>query len=173
MMRKQSSRGPSSPTTSVATASIGYDDATDKRKVGAKKTSALRVNSSRHRRENSAKDYGAGSATVTFAVDKDVQDGDVRGDEDDGFDEGIDATLMLSSSLGVKKSELTEREGELFGRLQAETVEMRQRACAAEKAEQEARVETDRLAAATNSALESALAEGKRLKAEAEAREVL
>lgn len=98
------------------------------------------------------------TATVTFAVES--------------CDDEDPAGWGLVSSLGLELSQLSEREGELFGKLQAETFEMHQRARAAEIAEGQARAEADKRAAATAAALASALAEGKRLKAEAEAREV-
>lgn len=90
-----------------------------------------------------------------------------EGEEDDAA-EG----MLLERYLGVGLSELTEREGELFGRLQADTLEMRQRARAAEKAEEEVRAEGARRAATMNAALEAALSEGTRFKEEAGACEV-
>lgn len=80
--------------------------------------------------------------------------------------------VLLSIGGGISLSELTEREGELFGRLQAETLEMRQRAQAAEKVEKNSRAEAERWAVTADAELEAALAEAKELKAEAEAGEV-
>lgn len=81
--------------------------------------------------------------------------------------------LLVVSSLGVDWAELKDKEGALFEKLQAETLEMRQLAAAAEKAEEEMRAQAARKAAATTAALKEALSEAKRLKAEAEQREVL
>lgn len=137
----------------------------DKGNRETKKLSVSGVNGAGGHRGKSVEN-DVGFATVTFAVEGgEEEERKLDGDKDP-------AGLMLLSSLGIGMSELAEREGELFGRLQAETMEMRQRARAAEKAEADARAEATRLAAATNAALESALSEGKRLKAEAEAREV-
>lgn len=69
-------------------------------------------------------------------------------------------------------AELTVEEAEVFGRLQAETVEMRQREAEAEKAEEEERAAATRKAAETRAALEEALVDGRRLKSEAEQLEV-
>lgn len=80
--------------------------------------------------------------------------------------------FFLEGYPDVGLSELTEREGELFGRLQADTLGMRQRLRAAEKAEEEVREEAARRATAMNAALEAALSEGRGFKKEAEAYEV-
>lgn len=148
------------------TVPVGNGAANDR--GGKRETKRMAIpgaNGGRRRREKSA-DTDIDLTTVTFAVGGE--------EEEEGELDGTDGTaaLMLLSSLGVGMSELTEREGELFGRLQGETMEMRRRARAAEKTEAEARAEADRLAAAMNATLECALSEGKRLKAETEAREV-
>ncbi|CAM9456742.1 unnamed protein product, partial [Scytosiphon promiscuus] len=70
-------------------------------------------------------------------------------------------------------TDLTSREGELFGKLQAETVELRQRAAAAAKKEDMLKAEGSRKSVQTAAALATALAEGDRLRAEAEEHEVI
>lgn len=82
--------------------------------------------------------------------------------------------FMVSSMVGIGgSSELTEKEGKMFGKLQAETLKIRQRESRAEKEEEGMRAEAARTAVEMGAALKEALAEGKRLRAEVEQREVI
>lgn len=82
--------------------------------------------------------------------------------------EGLSA--MVSSATGL--SELMEREGEQFGKLQAKTIEMQQRLALLEKQEAAMRANAARKAKAAKAALQEAAAKRKKLKEEAEQREV-
>ncbi|CAM9125454.1 unnamed protein product, partial [Hapterophycus canaliculatus] len=99
-------------------------------------------------------------------------------EEKDGREYGDVAASVAEESFlppetSMRLAELTEREGEVFGKLQAETLELRQRATAAEKQEERLKAEVSRKSVQTAAALQTALAEGDRLKAEAEKREFL
>lgn len=95
------------------------------------------------------------------------------GMEHEGGDASGGEESFLPPGVAMGATETTQREGELFGKVQAETLELRQRAAAAEKKEEQLRAEVSRKSAQTAAALETALVEGDRLKAEAEKREVI
>lgn len=93
-----------------------------------------------------------------------------EGEYGEGCGRIVESSCYPGGMMGL--SELAEKEGELFGKLQAETLELRQKAAATKKQEEHLRVEAARKAAATRATLESALAEGNRLREEAEQRKV-
>lgn len=82
--------------------------------------------------------------------------------------EGLAA--VASSTIGL--SELMEREGEQFGKLQAKTIEMQQHVALLEKQETAMRANAARKAKATKAAIQEAVAKGQTLKEESEQREV-
>lgn len=85
----------------------------------------------------------------------------------------VESLVPLSADDRDGKSQLTATEGEVFGRLRAETIEMQHRARTAEKLQERARAEADRRAVAADAELEATRAECKRLDAGAKALEVL
>lgn len=93
-----------------------------------------------------------------------------EGEKGEGWRGILEPSRSPGGRMGL--SELAEKEGELFGKLQAETLELRQVAAAAKKQEEQLRAEAARKSAVTTAALESALAEGNRLKEEAEQHKV-
>ena len=85
--------------------------------------------------------------------------------------DGGGSSAVASSTIGL--SELMEREGEQFGKLQARTIELQQQVALLEKQEAAMKARAARKAKATKAALQEAVAEGKALKKEAEQREVI
>lgn len=83
---------------------------------------------------------------------------------------GQGLAAVASSAIGL--SELMEREGEQFGKLQAKTIEMQQHVALLEKQETAMRANAARKAKATKAALQEAVAKKKSLKEEAEQHEV-
>ncbi|CAM9335731.1 unnamed protein product, partial [Laminaria digitata] len=85
-------------------------------------------------------------------------------------EEGVISTVAFPA-FGL--SELMEREGEQFGKLQAKTIEMQQRVASLREQEAAMRANAAQKAAATKMALQEAVAEGRLLKEEADKREAL
>lgn len=84
--------------------------------------------------------------------------------------DGKGLSAVVSPAIGL--SELMEREGEQFGKLQAKTIEMQQRVALLEEQEAAMRANAARKAKAAKAALQEAAAKRKKLKEEAERREV-
>lgn len=100
-----------------------------------------------------------------------------KSDSKEGVKEGEDATgdgplVKMSLLPGTGIRELTEKEKDLFERLQEETLEILRRAATTEKDEEEMRAAAARKAAGLEARLREAVAEGKQLKAAAEQRQV-
>lgn len=111
--------------------------------------------------EEQSSPWGNGSATRKLGEE---------GENGEGWGGDLEPSSSPQGKVGL--SELAEKESELFGKLQAETLELRQVAAAAKKQQEQLRAEAARKAAVMTAALESALAEGNRLKEEAEQRKV-